>query len=644
MVENNERNPARRFSVFIIITLILLGINGAAWAAAAYKDGIKISGESLFLNDKLFFINAVGYAGWRPHQWPGTDKVDLRLVDIDFRRIKEAGFNAIRSWDALSPEELSLAKKYDLKVIQGIWLNPSADFSNKNFLETSIDYVQDVARWSSPYDNVLMYLVMTEPRQEAVLYSGVKNVMRYFQAIKKAIQRIDYKPVSMDSWISVAFLDHSIWDVVTFNAFMFTPESVNKLIGFENYLYWVKKSLASGRPFLIGETGGFSVSPFKKNDIGFGGNTQGEQSRGNLQSIQSAIDTGAAGAVTVSWIDTWHYPSDPAVHNDDPWEWDGILGFKDSDLREGQPRQFYYDARNFNQKLAKDLEKNHNSSRRLPLDISFGRMKSVYYFGEKIKVHFTVRVNGEALADHALEAAFFYPREWREDYVRVRTDKGGGVVLKYDFPVVAQSQYVFLVIGFDYEGQRYGDMRFFRVDGEKETSRNERGSFFIYYDKEYPGNHFMPSGWTGDYKDLSLNDGYAGDPQSGKTCIKIQYFGKKSLNKNWAGIYWQNELNNWLDDRHTFDLSQFSQLTFWMRGALGGERVEEIGVGGLHPNSDDIKIGPVVLTKEWQKYAIDLRGKDLSRIIHGFRIYLLHDDNPHGCTIYLDDIKFEKNH
>ncbi|OQX53680.1 MAG: hypothetical protein B5M48_02805 [Candidatus Omnitrophica bacterium 4484_213] len=190
-----------------------------------------------------------------------------------------------------------------------------------------------------------MYLVMTEPSQEVVLSAGEDKTLEFFRKAKQVIQSIDNKPVSMDSWIPLGFLYHSFWDVITFNVFMFTPESINRTIGFENYVRWVKKNLAKDKPLFIGETGGFSVSKKKLNDLGFGGNSEEEQSKGNIESIQKTIAAGAVGVCTVSWIDTWHCPSNPNIHNNYPWEWNGILAIKDDTDLKGPPRKVYYDLR-----------------------------------------------------------------------------------------------------------------------------------------------------------------------------------------------------------------------------------------------------------------------------------------------------------
>jgi hypothetical protein len=93
-----------------------------------------------------------------------------------------------------------------------------------------------------------------------------------------------------------------------------------------------------------------------------------------------------------------------------------------------------------------------------------------------------------------------------------------------------------------------------------------------------------------------------------------------------------------------FDLSKATKLTFWARGAKGGERIEEFKVGGImgeYSDSDSTSISPVILTPEWTQYTIDLKGKDLSYIIGGFCWATNVDVNPTGATFYLDEIKYE---
>jgi hypothetical protein len=165
--------------------------------------------------------------------------------------------------------------------------------------------------------------------------------------------------------------------------------------------------------------------------------------------------------------------------------------------------------------------------------------------------------------------------------------------------------------------------------------------FYIYSDTKTQ-NHYYPSGWMGDTQDLKLSGAYQNDPRLGKTCLRVTYLAKGS--KEWAGIYWQNPPNNWGTAKGGYNLRGATVLTFWARGKEGGERIDEVKIGGLsgkYPDSDVAWIGPISLKKQWTQYKIKLQGKDLRYINGGFCFTLLRSDNPHGCTFYLTEIRYE---
>ena len=179
------------------------------------------------------------------------------------------------------------------------------------------------------------------------------------------------------------------------------------------------------------------------------------------------------------------------------------------------------------------------------------------------------------------------------------------------------------------------------------TAKVEKSSFqpfAIYVENASKDNHYAPSGWMGDFGDLKLNQACTETPRSGNTCLKITYSAKMTQGAGWTGIFWQQPANNWGEKKGGYDLTGAKQLTFWAKGGNGGEKIAEFKVGGItgeYPDSDSAAIGPIELTKEWQKYTIDLSGKDLSNIIGGFCFAASKDDNPNGAIIYLDDIMFE---
>lgn len=170
-------------------------------------------------------------------------------------------------------------------------------------------------------------------------------------------------------------------------------------------------------------------------------------------------------------------------------------------------------------------------------------------------------------------------------------------------------------------------------------------NFYVYSDKGARTNHFAPSGWMGDYSDLKIEDGSTDSPADGRTAVKWTYSAKGSQGANWAGVFYQQPPNNWGDKPGGYDLTGFKRLTFWARGAAGGEKIAEFKVGGItgeHGDSDAETIGPIELTKTWKKYTIELAEKNLANVVGGFCWSASRDDNPNGFALFLDEIRFEK--
>ena len=182
----------------------------------------------------------------------------------------------------------------------------------------------------------------------------------------------------------------------------------------------------------------------------------------------------------------------------------------------------------------------------------------------------------------------------------------------------------------------------------KETVKAEEPDFkpfYIYSDKGSRSNHYVPSGFMPDGKCISFNDRWQEECQNGKTCIKIVYDIECSKeNQEWAGIYWLNPANNWGRRKGGYNLTGATKLTFWAKGELGGEQIQEFTIGGVegdYPDSDKIVIGPVILSDKWKQYTVDLQGRDLSYISGGFAWSTEVAVNYENCVFYLDDIRFE---
>lgn len=174
----------------------------------------------------------------------------------------------------------------------------------------------------------------------------------------------------------------------------------------------------------------------------------------------------------------------------------------------------------------------------------------------------------------------------------------------------------------------------------------EKERFYVYQDAHSQLNHYVGSGWMGAYGDLKMTPQSKMKPAEGESCMEISYSAKRSQDQGWAGIYWQNPVNNWGDKKGGYNLSKFRSLHFKVKGLKGGEQIDKFFVGGItgqkeEGDSDQVNSEPITLTKDWKEVVLDLKGFDLSHIIGGFGFAVNADSNPDGVTFYLDEIYFE---
>ena len=175
---------------------------------------------------------------------------------------------------------------------------------------------------------------------------------------------------------------------------------------------------------------------------------------------------------------------------------------------------------------------------------------------------------------------------------------------------------------------------------------NSTQTFTLYSEWPEGADNFVPSGWMGDLQDIGVYGCDRSDPHSGYMAYRINYTATGSL--GWSGVFWQYPENNWGDSAKALDLSWANKVTFWAKGSTGSE-VIRFFVGGIGtastPYHDSLNpqatSGFVRLSSSWQKYTINLAGRDLSHLIGGFGWTADRCSNPAGAVFYLDDIRYE---
>ncbi len=177
----------------------------------------------------------------------------------------------------------------------------------------------------------------------------------------------------------------------------------------------------------------------------------------------------------------------------------------------------------------------------------------------------------------------------------------------------------------------------------------------VYDDYASGGAGFFPTNWSGDIGDLNLDGRCVDSVKVGQTCLKVSY---RPQGKNgWASVMWaypDRPGPNWGEVRGR-DVTGATRLRGFIRGEHGGE-VVELSIGGVNRephynrrNRHRDEFGPIgqrlTLTPRWQPFEIRIpervvRRKPL-RIIGGFTCAWSRENNANGCTIYLDEVRYD---
>ncbi|MEQ1841946.1 MAG: glycosyl hydrolase family 17 protein, partial [Verrucomicrobiales bacterium] len=166
---------------------------------------------------------------------------------------------------------------------------------------------------------------------------------------------------------------------------------------------------------------------------------------------------------------------------------------------------------------------------------------------------------------------------------------------------------------------------------------------FVYRDGESDHNRFRPTNWMGETGTLKIDEFCRIHPRSGEHCLKIVFTPGSVV--SWTGIYWVGPAFNHWGQFPGYELKGAKQLVFWARGEKGGETVE-FKTGGMDsaglPYRDSfgpVSLGqPAILTREWKRYVIDLRGQNTSSLLGGFCFALNALGNRGETVFFLDHI------
>ncbi len=372
------------FFAFLSIGILFPGCNQNTGKEAMVARKLEIKNGAYYLNNQKTFINALGYEiAARPGQHPYKDEKVLEIARMknDLKVIKNAGFNAIRTWSELTEEEVKLVQESGLMLVYGIWILPDGDFDKPQFVSDAKEQVKKVMTWSKNYDCIITYLIMNEPMVEHIHSKGAQNTFDLWKSLVELIhQEHPGIPVTISNNSAIGeYLNERIFDVYGFNTYDYHEGLPGFTQGFANHFNYLKELNGENKPVLVTEFG-MSVSP-----VGYGlygGNTRERQASHIIQNFSDLLDSEVNGVCPFYYADGWWKAGEPAVHNPYPEEWFGYWGYADGKDTIGYPRPIWYEFKRYNQALVTAPRNQHIYTGKVPLEIFAGNevknMKVVY--------------------------------------------------------------------------------------------------------------------------------------------------------------------------------------------------------------------------------------------------------------------------
>jgi hypothetical protein len=359
----------KRNLVLLFVLFLFVNITGYSQS----KTKIELKDNWYTLNGEKFFIKAIGYEiGARPGQSPYEDakKDELDLMKFDLKKIKEGGYNTIRTWSQYSEAQLKLVQASGLKLIMGLEVHPDADYGDPDFIKKTETELKKVLAYAKKYDCIITYLVINEPKTDHIHSVTGKAFVDLMQDLIDLIHKEHPGiPVTLSANAMISdYMDESIFDVYAYNCYDH-QEGQTATMGFKDYIKGLNELNGLDKPFITTEFG-YSVSPEGGNGL-YGSNTLQQQSDGLISNYRDLIDAGAVGMCPFYYADGWWKGGDENIHNvNQPEEWFGFWAYSDVNDEYGSPRPVWFAMRDYMKGLIiSPKNKSIHSSAKIPLEL-----------------------------------------------------------------------------------------------------------------------------------------------------------------------------------------------------------------------------------------------------------------------------------
>ena len=229
---------------------------------------IECKDKRIYIGGKLFYVKGMAYGIEYPKCTGGMqdyDKIGIEVFEKDFKMMREAGINTIRTYEPLNMRLLDLAKQYGIKVIENIaYPCSTTDFSSDVHLSVLLDQALETIFKHRSHDAILMWSLWNDapwvwgaggsPFEQYPAETISQFMKKLYDAVKKADPN---HPVTASNVLGFkgSDLGYDFLDVLGFNTYLggiggFVPED-----GESDMRKLVALSEKFNKPVVILETG-----------------------------------------------------------------------------------------------------------------------------------------------------------------------------------------------------------------------------------------------------------------------------------------------------------------------------------------------------------------------------------------------------
>jgi len=344
---------------------------------------ITVSKDGFITKDgKKIFVKAIGYGCRRPKGEPSfSPKHDHGHLEADLQRIKDAGYNTVRTWQPFSEKALKIVESHGFLLIMGLcgWnphrLTPGHD---PEFKEKWKQNIQKTLSYSKRSDNIIGYLIANEPQPDMVQRNGWHSTLAAWKEATEYIHAEHPGPLVSISHcgIGFCFAEFEEFDCGCYNLYC-SSAGTEALFGYQGFVAALRKLKSADKPLFVTEFGIPCLPHLKGKPNGPGviyhnkGQDQEKQAEANVYMYKSLVDGGATGACMFMFADKWGWDADgkPSHGKDDTEQHFGLIEWKDADDTVGMERKTWKAIKEFMAGIITEPKSLEIYSTQVPLEV-----------------------------------------------------------------------------------------------------------------------------------------------------------------------------------------------------------------------------------------------------------------------------------